>query len=113
MAKKEYDWHIGDAPPDIELHSITKHRVYEEYLSHYIQVLNSNPMIPEFRLNLIDGFSGGGIYTHPVTGELHDGSPLRLIKTSEAAEAAVNLNRQNAGMRGGFKLYVKYYFYMN
>jgi len=31
MPKKEYDWHIGEPPPKIGLHSFTKHRVYEHF----------------------------------------------------------------------------------
>lgn len=110
MAKKEYGWLLGDAPPVIDLHSITKHRVYEEYLCHYIQVLNSNPLIPKFSLNIIDGFSGGGEYLHPTSGEIHEGSPIRLIKSAYAAEAAINTHRQQGGINNKFKLYAKYYF---
>ena len=102
MAKKEYDWHIGNTPPNIELHSLAKHRVYEEYLLHYIQVLNSNPLIPEFRISLIDGFAGGGVYTDSQGGS-YLGSPLRLIKVAEAAEVAVNTKRQSSGVRANFK----------
>ncbi|MCY4610653.1 MAG: three-Cys-motif partner protein TcmP [Gammaproteobacteria bacterium] len=91
MAKKEHHWHIGDEPPKIELHSLAKHRVYEEYLTHYIQVLNANPRIPKFRLTLIDGFAGGGVYINPQDNSLYPGSPLRLIKAAEAASAAINV----------------------
>lgn len=110
MASKEYGWSIGEQPPQIELHSITKHRVYEEYLCHYIQVLNSNPLIPEFRLNVVDGFSGGGEYIHPTTGKLYEGSPIRLIKASRAAEAAINTRRGIDGIKKKFNLFTKYYF---
>lgn len=109
MAKKEYDWHIGNTPPNIELHSLAKHRVYEEYLLHYIQVLNSNPLIPEFRISLIDGFAGGGVYTDSQGGS-YLGSPLRLIKVAEAAEVAVNTKRQSSGVRANFKLHAEYFF---
>jgi len=97
--KKGYDWSLGDTPPVIGLHSITKHRVYEEYLLHYIQVLNSNPLIPEFNLNVIDGFSGGGEYLHPQSREIYEGSPVRLIKAAESAEAAINTRREQAGIK--------------
>lgn len=111
MAKKEYGWQLGEKPPSIDLHSITKHRVYEEYLCHYIQVLNSNPLIPQFTLNVIDGFSGGGEYIHPKTGELYEGSPIRLIKACEDAEAAINFQREQKGINQlKFKLFRKFYF---
>ena len=110
MPSKEYDWVLGKSPPPIDLHSITKHRVYEEYLLHYIQVLNSNPLIPHFSLNIIDGFSGGGEYTHPATGSIYEGSPIRLIKSARAAEAAINLKRKENGINKEFELHVNYYF---
>lgn len=110
MTKKEYDWHLGEKPPNIEIHSLTKHRVYEEYLTHYIQVLNSNPKIPVFRLSVVDGFAGGGVYSNPQDNDLYPGSPLRLIRAVEAAAAAVNTRRQADGIRLQFALHAEYFF---
>ena len=110
MAKKEYDWLIGEAPPKIDLHSLAKHRVYEEYLTHYIQVLNSDPRIPTFKLTLVDGFAGGGVYSNPQDNTLYTGSPLRLIKAAEAAAAAINVNRQQQGIKKPFTLQAEYFF---
>ena len=110
MAKKEYDWRIGDEPPKIGIHSLAKHRVYEEYVTHYIQVLNTNPRIPEFRLTLIDGFAGGGVYRDPLNNSHYPGSPLRLIKATEAATAAVNVKRQQESIRAPFTLQAEYFF---
>ena len=110
MAKKEYDWVVGEAPPKIELHSFAKHKVYEEYLLHYIQVLNSNPIIPKFDITLIDGFTGGGIYTNPMNGEIYVGSPLRLYNTVKAAEAKINLDRQRQNIREPFKINARFLF---
>lgn len=110
MAKSEYDWHLGEKPPKIGLHSLAKHRVYEEYLTHYIQVLNSNPKIPVFRLTLIDGFAGGGVYSDPQNASLYPGSPLRLINAAKAAAAAVNIRRQAEGVRLRFDLRAEYFF---
>jgi len=110
LPKKEYDWQLGEDPPKIELHSLAKHRVYEEYLLHYIQVLNSNPKIPKFRLTLIDGFAGGGVYLDPRNNSLYTGSPLRLIKAAEAAASAVNVKRQQGGVRNPFELQAEYFF---
>nr|VFJ62973.1 MAG: three-Cys-motif partner protein [Candidatus Kentron sp. FW] len=110
MPKKEYDWHIGEKPPEINLHSLAKHRVYEEYLSHYIRVLNTNPRIPTFSLAIIDGFAGGGVYTDPRDNSLYPGSPLRLVRAAEAAEALVNLERQQGGVHTPFTLQAEYFF---
>ena len=110
MAKKEYDWHIDEQPPPIELHSLAKHRVYKEYLTHYIQVLNINPRIPEFRLTLIDGFAGGGVYTHPLSNEPYPGSPLMLIHAAEEATKAVNIKRHQDGVNNPLNLSIDYFF---
>ena len=110
MTKREHNWRIGDQPPRIELHSLAKHRMYEEYLTHYIQVLNSDPRIPTFSFTLIDGFAGGGVYINPQDNSPYPGSPLRLIKAAEAAEAAVNVKRQQEGIRTQFTLQPEYFF---
>ncbi|MDH5731393.1 MAG: three-Cys-motif partner protein TcmP, partial [Gammaproteobacteria bacterium] len=111
MPKKEYQWCIGKTPPEIEVHSLAKHRVYEEYISHYIQVSYANPNIPQANIAMIDAFSGGGVYTHPLEQHaLHEGSPIRIIKAAEAAAAAINVKRKQAGIRKSFQLNTKYYF---
>lgn len=110
MAKKEYDWKIGEDPPKIDLHSLAKHRVYEEYLAHYIQVLNTDPRIPAFRLTLIDGFSGGGVYLDPRDNSFYPGSPQRIINACETAAHRVNQHRMENGIRNGFELQADYHF---
>jgi len=110
LPKKEYDWHIGDKPPEIGLHSLAKHRVYEEYLIHYIQVLNTDPRIPTFPLTIIDGFAGGGVYTDPRDNNPYEGSPLKLIKAAEAGVAAVNIKREQGGIRTPLTLQTEFFF---
>jgi len=110
LGKKEYDWHIGETPPVIDLHSVTKHKVYEEYLMHYIEVLNSNPGIPRFNLTIVDGFSGGGEYLHPDSNEVLEGSPIRMIKAAEAAEALINIKREKSGVTKKITISVNHYF---
>ena len=110
MAKKEDVWRFGEDPPEIGLHSLAKHRVYEEYITHYIQVLNTNPLIPNFSLILVDGFAGGGVYINPEDKNRYSGSPLRLIRAAEDAEALVNTTRQLADIHTPFKLWVEYFF---
>ena len=108
MANK-YDWEIGKSPPTIDPHSSAKHRVYEEYLAHYIQVLNTNPRIPEFDLTIVDGFAGGGEYLD-INKNLYEGSPTRLIKAAQVGEAAVNIIRQNNRINKQFSLNAEFYF---
>ncbi len=110
MAKKEYGWRIGKEPPIIEPHSLTKHRVYEEYLLHYVRVLNTNPLIPKFQLTVVDGFAGGGAYLNPLDNNIYSGSPVRMIKAVEAAEALVNEKRRQQNIDVPFHLSVEYFF---
>jgi len=90
MPRKGYDWEIGNTPPIIEAHSLTKHEVIREYLSNYIQILCQRPVVENLHLTLIDGFAGGGLYTHYQTGDTVPGSPLILITTVEESEALIN-----------------------
>ena len=95
MPKKEYDWNVGDPPPYIEAHSLTKHKVLEDYLFRYLHILTQHPMSQHFKLTLVDGFAGGGLYRQQDTEELQLGSPLQLLKTSEAAIAHLPIDREH------------------
>lgn len=94
MSEVHYAWAPGEAYPEIQQHSIAKHDVLRAYLAAYIQTLISNPNRAEFRLALIDGFSGGGIYRHAATGETVLGSPFIMLQAADEAEYLVNKGRQ-------------------
>lgn len=95
MVKKgQYDWASG-IPPELGAHSIAKHEVLEAYLFRYLEVLTQNILIPKLKINLVDGFCGGGIFTDELSGALRPGSPIILLNTVKAAEAAINLTRDN------------------
>lgn len=85
----QYTWKNG--PEAIAQHSIAKHRILQSYLSAYFQTLAGGQRRDEFKLTLIDGFAGGGLYYHEDTRELVEGSPFILLKA--AAEAAFHINR--------------------
>lgn len=89
-----YEWADGASPPRIAEHSLAKHDVLDRYLRRYVEVVTSNPRRRRLRLTLVDGFSGGGLYTK-TNGELHLGSPLRMIHAMKSAEAVANSWRQN------------------
>lgn len=110
LPKKEYQWQIGESPPPIEPHSFAKHRVYEEYIRHYIEVSYANPRIPAAKITLIDGFSGGGQYLNPQDNSLYEGSPTRLIRAAESAAVAINIKRKSEGVRKPFQLHTTAYF---
>lgn len=105
MVKKDgYEWTDPGDPPLIEAHSLTKHEVIRFYLERYISILTANPRIDDFRLNIVDGFAGGGRYQDE-KGQIYDGSPLIFLKTVQAQEAAIRLNKTKQ-----FNILARYYF---
>jgi three-Cys-motif partner protein len=83
-----FDWKSwGDGLyPELEPHSVAKLSVLQDYVIDYIRILCSKSFGQDhFRITLVDGFSGGGIYDG---GKL--GSPFVLINAVETAEATLN-----------------------
>jgi three-Cys-motif partner protein len=95
MTIKHYGWDDLNNPPEIEEHSLVKHKVLAFYLERYIRVLTQNPRQPSLKLWLIDGFAGGGKYRIINTNQLHDGSPLILLKTIDKMRLEIQANREN------------------
>ena len=92
MAKKHYDW--TDGPAELEAHSLTKHDVLVGYLCRYFEQRTLNARGRDrFRITLVDGFCGGGLYTVRGTGQEALGSPLRILAAVEEARILVNLGR--------------------
>ena len=92
MADK-YLWKIGTPPPILDRHSQTKHSIVEDYVRRYISTFMAPAHIPELRLSIIDGFSGGGCYLTE-DGELANGSPILTMQAVREARAVVNLERR-------------------
>ncbi len=90
MTECQYDWG-GEAI--IKQHSIAKHEILKAYLVKYLQTLTSNPFQETFRLTIVDGFAGGGIYTHESSGEKVQGSPLIILDAVKNAEQLINAER--------------------
>lgn len=111
MKHNKFDWSSG-SPPVIEAHSLRKLEVYREYLMHYLQVLNRNPLIPRFGLSIVDGFSGGGSYVFKegVQETIVDGSPLVILDAIELAEFKVHENRSGQGVKKQITLDIDYHF---
>ena len=85
----EFKWEPTQPPPQIEEHSKAKLAVLRGYLRAYFDRLNVNPHREEFKLDLVDGFAGGGSFLD--RGETISGSPLVMLE--ESAAAAKRLNR--------------------
>lgn len=89
----KYLWKIGSPPPILDRHSQTKHSIVEDYVRRYISTFMAPAHIPELRLSIIDGFSGGGCYITE-DGGLTDGSPILTMQAVREARALVNLERR-------------------
>ena len=79
----DFKWHPDEPPPSIEEHSKAKLDVLRSYLHAYFDRLNVNLARDEFKLDLIDGFAGGGIFQDG--DEIVSGTPLIMLEESEAA----------------------------
>ena len=79
----DFKWHPDEPPPLIEEHSKAKLDVLRSYLRAYFDRLNVNLARDEFKLDLIDGFAGGGIFQDG--NEIVSGTPLIMLEESETA----------------------------
>lgn len=104
MAKKHYDWTNG--PAELEAHSLTKHSVLVDYLLRYFEQRTLNARGREvFRITLVDGFCGGGLYRLKTSNDEVLGSPLRMLDAVQAAQVRVNQGRSKP-----LELQVQYVF---
>ena len=89
-----FSWHPDEQPPLIEPHSRAKLDVLRSYLRAYFDRLNVNPNREEFKLDLIDGFAGGGTFRD---GEdIVPGTPLVMLEEFQEAINRLNRNRTKA-----------------
>ena len=86
-----FEWHPNDPPPELEEHSKAKLDVLRRYLRAYFDRLGNNPARDEFRLDLVDGFAGGGTFRYG--GSIESGTPLIMLEESRAARERLNQNR--------------------
>jgi three-Cys-motif partner protein len=90
-ASKPYDWRIGEPAPALGDHSVAKHEIFEQYLGIYIDRLTRTHSQTMLNLTIVDGFCGGGVYRGG-SGEA-EGSPLRLLRAVDQADAALKQAR--------------------
>jgi three-Cys-motif partner protein len=88
-----YDWDF-QRPPKISEHSLVKHGVYRSYLKQYLRELTKGFGYDRFRINIVDGFAGGGIYQHPTSGETYFGSPIQLLQTLHEMQAELQAKQK-------------------
>ena len=87
----DFRWHPAEPPPLVEEHSKAKLKVLRSYLRAYFDRLNVNPQREEFKLDLVDGFAGGGTFLDG--DDILSGTPLIMLEESEAARDRLNRNR--------------------
>ncbi len=86
-----FEWHPDEPPPEIEPHSKAKLDVLRTYLRAYFDRLNNTPNRDAFKLDLVDGFAGGGTFLDQ--GEILSGTPLIMLEEAAAASERLNRNR--------------------
>ena len=86
-----FKWHPDEPPPRIQAHSKAKLEVLRSYLRAYFDRLNVNPQREEFKLDLVDGFSGGGLFLDGET--VLSGTPLVMLEEANSARERLNRNR--------------------
>ncbi len=98
----KYFWGNGHIPT-IDVHSTKKHEVLREYLRRYILIVGGSPIQRKsLTLSLIDGFAGGGLYKMS-NDQLHQGSPLIFLRSTEEASFQLSQDRE-------FTLNAEYFF---
>ena len=99
----DFRWYPDESPPPIEAHSKAKLDVLRQYLRAYFDRLNVSPLREEFKLDLVDGFAGGGTFRDD--DEIVSGTPLIMLEESKAAKTRLNRKRTKP-----LNLDCKYYF---
>ena len=87
-----FNWHPSEAPPTIGGHSKAKLEVLRRYLRAYFDRLGNIPARDEFKLDLVDGFAGGGTFTDG-DGSIVSGTPLIMLEETKAARDRLNEER--------------------
>ncbi|KKZ11646.1 MAG: hypothetical protein TE42_07335 [Candidatus Synechococcus spongiarum SP3] len=91
-----FKWNPSEQPPQIEPHSKAKLEVLRAYLRQYFNRLAINRLAinrrrKELKLDLVDGFAGGGTFQDG--DKILPGSPLVMLGEAEAARLRLNEGR--------------------
>ena len=85
MVQKNYDWKGGATLDD---HTKKKHTILQEYFRQYLITRCKLPQREKFRLVIVDGFSGAGLYA---CGSY--GSPLIFVDVLQNTLVSINIDR--------------------
>lgn len=105
MSHFSHSWNAGSRPPTIRAHTAEKHRLLESYLARYVATLTQNVKMDRLSLTLVDGFSGGNVYSDPATGADRPGSPSIIMGAIREAERRAREKRTK-----DFKIDDHYFF---
>lgn len=89
MVKTNISWVDGPVRED---HTQKKHTILAEYFSEYLRIRCKLPQQTKFRLAIVDGFSGAGLYKGGVYG-----SPLIFLDVLSRVTKEINLHRISEG----------------
>lgn len=86
-----FKWH-SSTPPCLGDHSKAKLDVFRSYIQKYYDRLGRAFMRDRFRLDIVDGFAGGGRFSYG--GQTISGTPLILLEEEERAKRRLSAARQ-------------------
>jgi three-Cys-motif partner protein len=103
LAKKHYEWKLGEPLPEIGPHSLAKHRILRRYVERYIEIVTATSFQEQLSITFVDGYCGGGCYQ--AGRDIVPGSPLILLEAVAAMEAKLNASRPK-----GFRINAEFMF---
>lgn len=91
--------YLYDGTDTLEDQSQVKHQIIGEYLRQYYLTYFTDHRIQKLRLAIVDGFSGGGVFTNGI------GTPLLSMKITNETELEISIKRGKP-----VKIETKFYF---
>ncbi|MES9907918.1 MAG: three-Cys-motif partner protein TcmP [Candidatus Thiodiazotropha sp.] len=91
MVSRIYDWKHG---AKLEDHTRKKHEILKRYFREYLLTRCKMPYQEKFRIAIVDGFCGAGLYECG-----NPGSPLLFVDGLLRAAIEINIDRHKQGMK--------------
>lgn len=89
-----FEWRLGTAPPSLEDHSKAKLEVLRSYIRRYYDRLGRAFHRDLFRLDIVDGFAGGGVFSNG--DQIVSGTPLIMLEEERRAKLRLAETRSKA-----------------
>lgn len=91
MTERSYEWEEG---AELKDHTKKKHAILGEYFREYLITRCQLPQREKFRLAVVDGFAGGGLYKCGTYG-----SPILFVDTLVKTTNEINIRRATQSLR--------------